>query len=178
MRIITAYGIPGYGPDASDDNFGVHSSWVDVADEVRRMLDSSADGLGDSASASAGQGDYETAWNTRKQADELYNLAANLSNTRADAPLYRGDAAMWDAEIERIIGENFPYDVDSGCRIYVWADDAFGMDECPCCKRPAESDDLVVVCGECAEAGDLNQEHATYDQPYPYCAATDSSPLA
>ncbi len=128
MRFITAYGIPGYGPDASDDNYGISETWPQVADELRRMLEESADSEGDSAAQYAQAGDYETAWNTRKHADEMYNLADNLNNSRADAPLYRDDPKVWDATIERTVGENFPYDVNSGCRIYAWADDEFGAD--------------------------------------------------
>lgn len=68
--------------------------------------------------------------------------------------------------------------------------------ECPCCRRidecwatrsgQREVHDLRQcghyapggLCGECIEAGDADQEFATPDQRYPYCAATDSSPLA
>jgi hypothetical protein len=128
MRFITAYGLPGYGPDASDDNYGVSETWPRVADELARMLAESADGEGDSAEAYADAGDYETAWATRKHADEMYNLAENLDNKRADAPLYAGNPALWAETIERIVGENFPYDVSQSCRIYAWADDEFGAD--------------------------------------------------
>lgn len=128
MRFITAYGLPGYGPDASDDNYGVCEDWPAVADELARMLTESADGEGDSAEAYAAQGDYQTAWETRKHADEMYNLAANLNNGRANAPLYRGNPELWAETIERIVSEQFPYDVNQSCRIYAWADDNFGAD--------------------------------------------------
>ena len=129
MRFITAYGIPSYGPDASDDNYGVCETWPQVVDELRRMLEESADGEGDSAESYAEAGDYETAWKTRKHADEMYNLAANLDNSRQHAPLYEGQPELWAETVERIVSENFPYDVTSGCRIYAWEDDEFGADE-------------------------------------------------
>lgn len=47
---------------------------------------------------------------------------------------------------------------------------------CPCCQRPR--DISPALCAECAAAGDAGQEFATPEMPYPYCAATDSSPLA
>ncbi len=47
---------------------------------------------------------------------------------------------------------------------------------CPCCQR--ELPLAGEVCGECAEAGCEGSEFATPELPYPYCAATDSSPLA
>jgi hypothetical protein len=129
MRFITAYGIPGYGPDASDDNYGVCETWPQVADELKRMLEESADGEGDSAEAYAESGDYETAWKTRKHADEMYSLAANLDNKRQHAPLYSGRPDLWAETIERIVSENFPYDVNNSVRIYAWEDDEFGTDD-------------------------------------------------
>jgi hypothetical protein len=127
MRYILAYGLPGYGPDASDDNFSVATTWRDVADEARRMLEESADQAGDSAAVAANAGDYETAFKTREHADAMFNLAATFDNKRSEAPLYRGDAAAWDATIERLVGEHFPYDVDPGCRLYVWESEEFGI---------------------------------------------------
>jgi len=129
MRYITAYGIPGYGPDASDDNFGVSDSWPQVADELKRMLEESADSADDAAGMWAESGDYEQAWKTRKRADEMYNLAANLNNDRQHAPLYEGQPELWAKTIERIVSDNFPYDVDSGCRIYAWQSEDFGADD-------------------------------------------------
>ena len=129
MRFITAYGIPGYGPDASDDNYGISETWPQVADDLKRRLEESADSEGDSAESYAQAGDYETAWNTRKHADEMYNLAAQLDNQRQHAPLYEGRPELWAETIERIVSENFPYDVTSGCRIYAWEDAEFGADD-------------------------------------------------
>jgi hypothetical protein len=129
MRFITAYGIPGYGPDASDGNYGVHTTWPDVADELARMLEESADSEGDSASAYADAGDYKTAWNTRNHADEMYNLAAQLDNKRQHAPLYEGNPQLWAETIERIVSDNFAYDVNQSLRIYAWESDDFGADE-------------------------------------------------
>jgi len=128
MRFITAYGLPGYGPDASDDNYGVHETWPDVAWRLGEMLRESADSKGDSAQMHADAGDYETAWNTRKHADEMYNLAANLNNTRAHAPLYEGNPQLWAETVERIVSESFPYDVNDSIRIYAWKSDDFGVD--------------------------------------------------
>lgn len=129
MRIITAYGLPGYGPDASDDNYSMCETWPDVADELRRMLEESADSEGDSAEGYAQHGDYESAWNTRKHADEMYNLAANLDNKRQHAPLYEGNPEAWAQTIEQIVSDNFPYDVNPSCRIYAWESEDFGADD-------------------------------------------------
>jgi len=117
---IAAYGIPGYGPDASDSGYYGSETWQGLADDLKRMLEESAEGENDSAAMYAESGDYETAWNTRKRADEMYNLAANLDNKRQDAPLYRGNPQLWAETIERIVGENFPYDVNDSTRIYAW----------------------------------------------------------
>jgi hypothetical protein len=127
MRMILAYGLPGYGPEASDDNFSVATTWRDVADEVRRMLSESADQAGDTAVSYADAGQYEDAWKIRAEADTMYNLAATFDNKRASAPLYRGDAAAWDATIERLVAEHFPYYVADNCRLYVWESDTFGI---------------------------------------------------
>jgi hypothetical protein len=136
MRMIIAYGLPGYGPDASDDNFSVATTWRAIADEVCRMLEESADQAGDSAVSYADAGQYEDAWKTRAEADTMYNLAQAFDNKRSDAPLYRGDAAAWDAEIERLVGEHFPYDVAHNCRLYVWESEEFGI---------ADEDELDVT---------------------------------
>ena len=128
MRIITAYGLPGYGPDASDDNYGIGDNWPAVASELKRMLEESADSAGDQAEMYAGGGDYREAWNTRKHADEMYDLAASLDNKRANAPLYAGNPELWAETIERIVSDSFPYDVDQSCRIYCWESEEFGAD--------------------------------------------------
>jgi hypothetical protein len=128
MRFIIAYGLPGYGPNASDDNYSVTETWPQVADELARMLNESAEIENDSAAMHAEQGDYEAAWKTREHADEMHNLAENLSNKRQDAPLYRGNTALWAETVERIVTENFPYDVSNSCRIYAWESDDFGAD--------------------------------------------------
>jgi hypothetical protein len=127
MRMILAYGLPGYGPDASDDNFSVATTWRDVADEARRMLEESADQAGDTAAMCANDGQYEDAWKIRAEADTMYNLAANLDNKRSDAPLFRGNPATWDRAIQSMVEEHFPYDVADNCRLYVWESDEFGI---------------------------------------------------
>lgn len=129
MRYITAYGIPGYGPDASDDSYSMCETWPDVADDLKRRLEECADSEGDSAESYADAGDYETAWNTRKHADEMYNLAANLDNKRQHAPLYEGQPDLWAETIERIVAEHFPYDVNDSTRIYAWDSAYFGADD-------------------------------------------------
>jgi hypothetical protein len=92
------------------------------------MLEESADSAGDHAEMYATGEDYEQAWKTRKHADEMYNLAANLDNKRAHAPLYEGNPDLWAQTIARIVSENFPYDVDQSCRIYAWESEDFGAD--------------------------------------------------
>jgi hypothetical protein len=118
---IAAYGIPGYGPDASDSGYYESETLTGLADDLKRMLEESADSEGDSAVMYAESGDYETAWNTRQRADAMYNLAANLNNDRQHAPLYAGKPELWAETLERIVGENFPYDVNNSTRIYAWA---------------------------------------------------------
>lgn len=50
------------------------------------------------------------------------------------------------------------------------------MEICPCCQR-----ELATVpdamCDECRDAGCADSPFATPELPYPYCNATDSSPL-
>lgn len=51
---------------------------------------------------------------------------------------------------------------------------------CPCCQR-AKAGELASgtpECAECRAAGCAGSEYATAELPYPYCAVTDSSPLA
>jgi hypothetical protein len=127
MRYILAYGLPGYGHDASDDNFSVATTWRDVADEAARMLSESADQAGDTAVSHADAGLYEEAWKIRAEADTMYNLAASLDNKRSDAPLFRGNPATWDRAIQSMVEEHFPYDVADNCRLYVWESDTFGI---------------------------------------------------
>jgi hypothetical protein len=127
MRYVLAYGLPGYGPDASNDNFSVATTWRDVADEAARMLSESADQAGDTAVIYADAGQYEEAWKTRAEADTMYNLAASLDNKRADAPLYRDQPTAWDVTISRLVGEHFPYDVADNCRLYVFESEEFGI---------------------------------------------------
>jgi hypothetical protein len=127
MRYILAYGLPGYGPDASDDNFSVATTWRDVADEVRRMLSESADQAGDTAVSYADAGQYEDAWKIRAKADTLYNLADSFDNKRANAPLFRGRPDTWNRAIQSMVEEHFPYDVADNCRLYVWESDTFGI---------------------------------------------------
>jgi hypothetical protein len=127
MRYILAYGLPGYGPDASDDNFSVATTWRDVADEAARMLSESADQAGDTAVGCADAGQYEDAWKIRVEADAMYNLAACLDNKRSDAPLFRGNPATWDRAVQSMVEEHFPYDVADNCRLYVWESDEFGI---------------------------------------------------
>lgn len=138
MRYIVDTGLPGYGPDASNDSFSIAGSWPDLADILRDELNRLAESELDSAVGSADAGDYETAWNTRVHCDEMFNLADNLSNTRMDAPLYAGRPELWNETVERIVGEHFPYDVNSGLRLYCWQSDEYGADnDCEDCQTTA-----------------------------------------
>ncbi len=47
---------------------------------------------------------------------------------------------------------------------------------CPCCQRARDTS--LVLCAECTMARCGGSPFATVELPYPYCAATDSSPLA
>ncbi len=129
MRIIVAYGLAGYGPDASNENYHVCETWPQVADALRMRLEESGESALQEAEIMAAQGDYEAAWNRRKEADAMWHLSASLDNKRQDAPLYRGDPEAWAATIERIVGDNFPYDVSGSDRLYAWPDEEFAADE-------------------------------------------------
>jgi hypothetical protein len=129
LRVIVATGIPGYGPDAANENYAVCGAWPDVADAIRDELQICADMEHDSAESYADSGDYKAAWETHKRVEDMANLAANFDNARQDAPLYEGQPALWDETIERMVSEHFPYDVNSSLRLYVWESAEFGADE-------------------------------------------------
>lgn len=114
-----AYGIAGYGPDA-DENTPTLESWEDVADYLHSELREVSDMVAEDANMLAESGAYEDAWNTLKRADDVDMLRANLDPRRAQAPLYRDDAAAWRDTIQRTIGEHFPLDTIGASRLYVW----------------------------------------------------------
>jgi hypothetical protein len=124
MRFVMDYGIPAYGPDASNDSFRLAFTWPEVASTLQDMLKECAVSENDAARSCAESGDYETAWKTREHADEMWNLAASLDNKRQDAPLYADKPELWAATIRSIVFENFPYDVNSTTRIYAWESDS------------------------------------------------------
>jgi hypothetical protein len=80
--------------------------WSDFADEGARAL--------------ANDGDFEGAWNEMMRAESLGILRANLSNDRADAPLYRDRPDSWDETLRAIISETFPLAVSTSSSLYVW----------------------------------------------------------
>lgn len=135
MRYIIANGLPGYGPDASDDNYSIINDqdtadpWNSLAVAVREELENSTGMLWDQMTAEGEAGDYEGYFNTHQRILSLDNLAANLDPSRQYAPLYAGDAPAWHAEIKRIIDENFPLDIDQSNRLYVWEDYEFATDD-------------------------------------------------
>lgn len=119
-------GLAGYGPDASNGPFTVHTDDTDgirglvesIGEELRTWADYERDG----AHALAESGDYESAWNTLMDAHALDNLSYNFDNRRADAPLFKGHADDWPRHVRDVmIPEHFPHPVDEGrSNVYVW----------------------------------------------------------
>lgn len=113
-------GISGYGPD-SDENTYTSESVRETADAIRWELDNAIDANVQTANLAGERGYYEEAWEAHKLAETLETLRANLSNDRADAPLYRDDPAAWDTTLARLIAETFPLDIiEPSTRLYVW----------------------------------------------------------
>lgn len=135
MRYIIATGLPGYGPDASDDNYAIvddrytEDPWNTLAVAIREEIENLSEMLWQEMSALGDAGDYEGYYKIHQRIIELDNLAANLSPSRQFAPLYAGDAPAWHAEIKRIIDENFPADINNSVRLYVWEDYEFAADD-------------------------------------------------
>jgi hypothetical protein len=116
-----ATGFAGYGPDGSDGYLSaddVHGT----AELIRSELNDEIDGLGDTAEGFAQSEDFESAWKSRKLADELETFRMNVDSARASAPLYRDSPDAWVETLTRLIGEKFPMDLDINGhrRLYVW----------------------------------------------------------
>ena len=128
-RWIIATGLPGYGPDASDGNYTVATSWTALASAISYELDQLADFTYEGASAYADQEDYKAAWLAMKESEALSLLSATFDNSRMHAPLYAGNPQLWHDTVRRLAEEHFPYDVADNLRLYVWPDSEFGADE-------------------------------------------------
>lgn len=116
-----ATGFAGYGPDGAD-GFGTADNVQGAADLIRADLADEIDASADTAAGHAEALDYESAWKVRAHADMLETMRMNVSNERAQAPLYRDSAGAWDAALVKIIGEKFPLDLDyqGRRRLYAW----------------------------------------------------------
>lgn len=116
-----AHGLTGYGPDASDsDGFATFDEIRAVSDHVRDELSTDVDHAIETAHALAESGDFEGAWNEYLRSGSLENLRANLSNERANAPLYAGNPEAWNASLLDLLESQFPVDVSDNTRLYVW----------------------------------------------------------
>lgn len=125
-----AYGLAGYGPDASD---GWHSAddVLGIANVARTLLDESADRLVDAAEGEAQSGNFERAWLTHKHGGGLDTLRANIDPKRGEAPLYRDKPGAWLAALTEVIGFEFPanLDIDGYSRLYIWECDSADCDD-------------------------------------------------
>lgn len=115
---FVAHGLPGYGPEA--ENAAECETWEGLADTLADELRRDAESEDESAGIHGEAGDYQAAWEAHQRAESLANLAANLDNSRADAPLYRDSRRAWHETIARTVAENFPVDINSSCRLYAW----------------------------------------------------------
>lgn len=127
IRTYVKVGFAGYGPDLDPEDTGIETDDIrGVCNAIRYELDSIADSENDVAEMYAEQGDFEDAWLTHKLGDAMGILAMNLDyDRRAKAPMYANDHGDLDVTMERIIGENFPLDIEihGSRRLYVWEGD-------------------------------------------------------
>lgn len=125
-----AGGLAGYGPDGSD-GYGTATSGAQLADMLADELRGAADYLHEGAEATA-ESDKAAAWDVSKEAEAAATLALNFDNKRSEAPLYAGRPDDWDAEVERLAREHFPYYYDhtvgpgdsARLSLYAWRCDA------------------------------------------------------
>jgi hypothetical protein len=128
MRWIVDTGLPGYGPDASNESFIACETWCALADEIAGKLTEASESEGEVAATYGENGQYADAWKTHEHSDKMAVLALNFDINRASSPLYAENHELWHDTIRTMIAENFPYDVNQSCRIYVWESDEFGTD--------------------------------------------------
>lgn len=116
-----ATGLQGYGPDAAD-GYGTYAvdALSDVAEAIRGELADAVDYLWQSHSALGEAGQYEDAYRAIVLTQHLDAMRANLDPKRADAPLYRDDAAAWQATLRRLVLDAHGTDITDNTRLYVW----------------------------------------------------------
>lgn len=132
MGTFVKFGLAGYGPELDPEDRPLDSV-QSVCYAIRDELDRSIEQLYDRAPREAEAGDFEAAYGARVLADELDIMRRNLDwDKRATAPLYVGNSDALEADMARLIAENFPLDVDleGYSRLYVWeAEDDEDSDE-------------------------------------------------
>ncbi len=116
-----ATGLSGYGPD-DPDGYATGETWRDVADLIRDVLRDAAVPLADEADACSERFDYEGYHAARELADALHYMSENLSNSRAEAPLYTSGQASWDDAIADLVERQFPLSISTRGyeRLYAW----------------------------------------------------------
>lgn len=139
LHYHVAYGLAGYGPDASDsDGFPTFESLGDALSYARDELSTDVDSLHISARMLAESEDYKGAWFEMMRAEDLDILRMNLDPARASAPLYVDDAVAYRALQQSQLAD-FPVDVSASSRLYVW-----DCTETECVDpRPEDSDGYV-----------------------------------
>jgi hypothetical protein len=123
-----AYGLAGYGPDGAD-GFASFDSLGDALDYARDELSTDVDMAYEDAHILAEQSQYRDAWMAIERMERLELLRANLDPRRADAPLYRDDAAAYRA-LQESQAAGFPHDVSDSSRLYLWQCDVADCDHC------------------------------------------------
>ncbi len=111
-------GLAGYGPDC-DENTATFENLSEALDYARDEFLVYIDMLDGDMRQLASQGDYEESWRTFEFIERLEFLRANLDPRRANAPLYRDDAAAY-AALQESQADEFPHDVSHNSRLYLW----------------------------------------------------------
>lgn len=121
MHFHVAHGLAGYGPYGSE-SYDTGENWEDVADLIRDRLRGVVDRLAEDMSIASERQDYKEYHDASELAASIETLAANLDNSRSDAPLYGGDTEAWRGTIADIVSKSFPLDLDTrgANRLYAW----------------------------------------------------------
>jgi hypothetical protein len=113
-----ANGIAGYGPDC-DESTPTYDTLADAIEGAREELSVWEDIARETAEGFADAGDFESAWKEHKRAESLWILRANLDPARKNAPLYRDNPKAY-ADLLKSQFEDFPHDVSTNSRLYLW----------------------------------------------------------
>ncbi len=147
MHYHVQSGLAGYGPDA-DENTATLDALADALDYAREELSTFIDMAHEDAQQLALHASqyhaaykldssrvdmmrsalehYADAWKELERVETLETLRANLDPARRNAPLYRDDAAAY-AALQESQAADFPHDVSSNARLYLWT---CGESEC------------------------------------------------